>query len=390
MEFKVDKVDVKEINLIKEAAANPKFRELIQKMKDAGVKSPIDLLPPASNYVVGFDLIGCNVGFANAIRRCLIAELPVYALAFDESLLKTNDVHILFDILQTNIGLVPIDQRSAEDLEDANIWLDVYNNTNDNMEIKASDICIEPSGSSRTRPPAHIHTETKHQNSTALDTIVEYEPKSSARVIPITRLIPNSNIQIGILRRSCYLAIQKIKIVKGISDVDASKFSFLNNVTYNIIDQTPYNIETHTGTRSVEANPRHFRISYETTGNCSALHPIHLACDTLLKRLKVMRTSLNNYKINGSSYYMEDEFEVRIQSGEYEFKWQNEYITLPAALARYCYDLDTTGIEFCAFAVLNYSDSESTIRLRHADAPALILRACDLLDRDLQTLRKSF
>jgi DNA-directed RNA polymerase I and III subunit RPAC1 len=65
-----------------------------------------------------FELIGCDVSFANAIRRILLAEVPTVAL---EYVYMINNTSLLHDeVLAHRMGLIPInvDPRLFEDLED--------------------------------------------------------------------------------------------------------------------------------------------------------------------------------------------------------------------------------------------------------------------------------
>jgi hypothetical protein len=65
-----------------------------------------------------FELIGCDVSFANALRRILLAEVPTVAL---EYVYMINNTSLLHDeVLAHRMGLIPInvDPRLFEDLED--------------------------------------------------------------------------------------------------------------------------------------------------------------------------------------------------------------------------------------------------------------------------------
>lgn len=65
-----------------------------------------------------FELIGCDVSFANALRRLLLAEVPTVAL---EYVYMINNTSLLHDeVLAHRIGLIPInvDPRLFEDLDD--------------------------------------------------------------------------------------------------------------------------------------------------------------------------------------------------------------------------------------------------------------------------------
>lgn len=67
-----------------------------------------------------FELIGCDVSFANALRRILLAEVPTVAL---EYVYMINNTSLLHDeVLAHRMGLIPldVDPRLFEDLDDPN------------------------------------------------------------------------------------------------------------------------------------------------------------------------------------------------------------------------------------------------------------------------------
>lgn len=65
-----------------------------------------------------FELIGCDVSFANALRRILLAEVPTVALEYVYIINNTSLLHD--EVLAHRLGLVPlnVDPRLFEDLED--------------------------------------------------------------------------------------------------------------------------------------------------------------------------------------------------------------------------------------------------------------------------------
>lgn len=77
----------------------------------------LEILTQDENELV-FELIGCDVSFANALRRILLAEVPTVAL---EYVYMINNTSLLHDeVLAHRIGLIPlnVDPRLFEDLDD--------------------------------------------------------------------------------------------------------------------------------------------------------------------------------------------------------------------------------------------------------------------------------
>lgn len=80
-------------------------------------KFDLKVLSKEENELV-FELIGCDVSFANALRRVLLAEVPTVAL---EYVYMINNTSLLHDeVLAHRIGLIPlnVDPRLFEDLDD--------------------------------------------------------------------------------------------------------------------------------------------------------------------------------------------------------------------------------------------------------------------------------
>jgi len=80
-------------------------------------KFDLKILTQEENDLV-FELIGCDVSFANALRRILLAEVPTVAL---EYVYMINNTSLLHDeVLAHRIGLIPlnVDPRLFEDLDD--------------------------------------------------------------------------------------------------------------------------------------------------------------------------------------------------------------------------------------------------------------------------------
>ena len=69
-----------------------------------------ELLPKKPYNKVSFNIKDTNSSFANAIRRVLVSEIPVWSLVIDEKLFETNDPFIRFDDFGERINCLPIHQ----------------------------------------------------------------------------------------------------------------------------------------------------------------------------------------------------------------------------------------------------------------------------------------
>lgn len=83
-----------------------------------------------------FDLIGVDCSIANALRRVLINEIPVYAI--DKIVIHNNTSVLPDEFLAHRIGLIPITCLPGTDL--LSYRLKVYNDENDVRTITSNDI----------------------------------------------------------------------------------------------------------------------------------------------------------------------------------------------------------------------------------------------------------
>ena len=67
-------------------------------------------MPEEKFNIVSFNIKDTNSSFANAIRRVLVSEIPVWSLVIDEKLFETNDPYIRFDDFGERINCLPIHQ----------------------------------------------------------------------------------------------------------------------------------------------------------------------------------------------------------------------------------------------------------------------------------------
>ena len=100
-DVKVDTIDIPN---------NDSMKKLLDIMKRNSVDNPIKLLPSVPRVRVTFK-ISAFVGFANALRRVLMEEIPVICLNFNEVDLETDDPFIIPEQLLKNINLLSIEQR---------------------------------------------------------------------------------------------------------------------------------------------------------------------------------------------------------------------------------------------------------------------------------------
>ena len=310
----------------------------IEKFIKLGVSR--DLLPRGEWHTARFTLKKTYSEFANGLRRALIEELPTLCMDFNSAEMHTDDQFILSDVVQKCINLVPINQEMKS--RDINIKLHVVNETDDVMDIKASNISCDKS------------------------------------------IIPIPNIIIAKLRPGKYLTIDKLSIVEGLCKTSASKFSLLTNVKYEILDHEPYDMYSQKGVRSIEYDPKEFKLEFTTAGNIKPATVIKLLSDTLTARLERMETLLKEYMetLNGQDSPNENKqdddyfslgLEVKMQEKVKHYRFVGEYITLAYMVGKRCFLLDD-NIKYCAPTISRYDSTEiGIVKLWHPDSDKLLM-----------------
>lgn len=333
-------VQVHDVKLIKETLTKSKeiqyYCDLINKYNTGPPNAnadPFDLLPKSTAQTLSFTLKNTYVGFAHGIRRVLLEEIPVLALDVDEKKILTDDEFILNDMLIKNINLIPLNQEMTADAAADTYHINVFNNTNEIIDVKATDI--------KGRGAANI--------------------------------IPDPNIIIIRLRPGKKLSIKDIYIVEGICAHDAARFTLFNNVSYKPIG-TPYDIYTSTGDRSITKDPTEFFIEFTTCGNISAKRVIKLAHKVIYD--KVMRAKHLMEAFARGEASPDLEYKKFHTTSVEEYHFHKEYITFAAMLAQMCFVLDP-NMPFCTHTIARYDSEIAIIKLRCADSKKIIIAALD-------------
>ena len=307
--------------------------------KHSSNKNPSSLLPKRGDKV-SFKLRGYT-SLANALRRVLLEDIPVKCLDVIYDDISTNDEFILTDKLIKNINLIPIQQDVDEKTK---VSLSIENNTDDIIDVRASDLKCNKT------------------------------------------LIPNDNILLCRLRPKKHLKLSNIGISVGFAKDDASKYSLLNNISYDILDMKSYDQFTGQGQRSIETNPQEFMISFETCCNTTPRQVIDKMINSLMNKLFKTEQYLAKYENTDETYYTEG-FSVDIENDLYIYNIHNEYYTLSKLLAHQCYLLDN-NVPFCVGTIDRYDNNIAKIKIKHPDSKKLLLASVKRCQEELQLIKK--
>lgn len=410
MSLKVDKVQIEEIKIRK----TPELDAIVKLMAQNGISDGYSLLPTSTKHKVSMQLNNTYSAFANAIRRTLVEDIPVWSLGVHETDILTDDEFIsgMNDVLVKNLGLVPIMQTGkvidAPDKYD--LYLYVFNNTNEIIDVKASDINIVLKTTKKSKKKGGAQKETDVDNTTVdedadidednatvdvdadidLDTEIELDNKTNASTKKEFNLIPDDNILLMRLRPGKYLKLRNIFPQSGTSAQDASKYSLLNNVSYEPLDMNPYDQFTGKGTRSIEHDCKSFLLEFSTCGNIEPKQVIQLAHKKLVSNLEDIRKKIQLYIDKGiTSYYSGQDCEVTLQDEVYNFKFVGHYISELFMIAMNCLKLDD-NVPFCAATVERYDSVVGLLRIKHADFTKLLLKSIDVCIKDLDIFLDAF
>jgi hypothetical protein len=172
------------------------------------------------------------------------------------------------------------------------------------------------------------------------------------------------NICIVKLHPGKFLRVRKFGIRSGKSGVDGRWFGVLAARYYSYEGGLPV----------LTSAPSVFNLGYKTYGTIGPLEPLRLAVSELLRRLAVVREGIQVQKT------LAVKVEER-QDGMVYIGMDGESWTLANLLAKYCYRLDPTIPDVRAYAP--YIGEIGTLKIRHPDWKALVIKAIDAASGDL-------
>lgn len=355
----ISNIDVTDFKITKSSELD-KFVKIMAKH---GITDGYKLLPTSTKHIVKFQMNNTYSAFANAIRRVLTEEIETKSLNVLESNIQCDDEFILGmnDLLMKNLSLVPVYQTGdfIDSFDNYKTFLNVYNNTNDVIDVKVSDIEC-------------------------------YSKKNKSTDSLLSKLVPDSNITLIRLRPGKFLKLTSIVLQSGKACDNYAKFSLLNNVKYAPLDIDPYDQFTKKGTKSIEVDCKQFALEFTTCGNISPHDTISKVVDVLSADLLDIKKKITIYSgVKLDTYYRGEACEVEISDDVYNYKFPGHYITVVCAIAMRCFKLDE-NILFCSATVERFDSVIGIIRIKHANPNKIVIAAIDACLEDLQILLKSF
>jgi hypothetical protein len=401
--FKVTNVKIEQP---KHSSELKKWFDLIEKHSIMSSKEAEQKLPKLGK-TLDFELLGCNAGFANGVRRILLDEVEVQALDTSFAEIKTDDNFIsgTMDCLIKNITLVPIVQNSKFDPARHTIVLLVSNMTLDIMPVYAKDLVIVDK-KDYEKQLASLHTQhtdktadykmrkggedRKMRNFRSGELIsgsfkipeslltFSYTDKFKS-VMDISELIPNPYVVLDQLRPGKSLYIANVHIVKGRGYQSASHFTLLDNIRYNILGHEPFDFFAQTGKRSIEYNPTDFKLGFTTRVNIEPLEVLKLVQATANEYFSQIETALDKYEKflsaeSQNKFYASNDLEVSAKEDLHDYKFFKIYLTPVSMIASMIYDIDPS-ISFVTASVERLDTDIGILRLKHKEPNKVIRNA---------------
>jgi hypothetical protein len=343
-------VVVKKIQVLEKNYKNYKTESFKKCLKL--VPNLLDLLPKNSKFKVSFELHDTNTDLANAIRRCILNEIEIYSMTFNEENMNISDPYILSDFIKKQIELIPILQDPDIDYDDLKIDINVKNNTNQLINITSKDI--------------NVYHKDKQKN-----------------IMTDTIILCN-------LRPMEFFNINNIYIKKGKGRNDAGAFNSVSNITYDILNIIPYDENNKKGSNSLISNPTSFEISYTTYRNIKKpFYFIKLCCDTLIKRLEIILNDMKNIKNDDIKYYSEI-LELETKNDLKILYIKNECRTIANLIARYCFILTKQNIKFISSDITHYEKDIVFIKIIHNEFSTLIQNSIKKIIDEIKNIKINF
>lgn len=229
-------------------------------------------LLPTTTLPVRFSFVINNVSdaIANALRRVVSCELPVKGMKIGVANIQTNDATILSEMIANRLSYIPLMQSCPMD---AKLYLEVSNATTSVVDVKTKDIKISQAG-------------TKSEGSNPLKSLPFNENITLFDLYPGKTMTINDisiNVSPGFITGHRVLAVNAVAIEQ---DVEA------------------YNPYTGKGVRTSVANPKKWKIIFNTNGTLPAKEIVRRACENIVTRMNQVHNLVHSITPSSDEYIL--------------------------------------------------------------------------------------
>ena len=328
----------------------PEFKRCIKYIKSME-KDPESLFPPIK-HKVSFELHDTNTELANGFRKCILDELSIKSMTFDDNDWASDDRYILSDFLKTNLESIPINQN--ENYTSLHLSLYKNNTSEDVINVYSHDINVEKS------------------NNTLKS--IDYFA---------------SNVVIIQLQPGKYIKISNIKIAEGFTYKNANKFAAVSATEYEILDMEPLLQEKYktSGKSSLLSNPSKFKLSYTTYGNIKPNMILEMCCQTLRKRAQLIWDELEQVDTKKSPLsYVSDKIKIETRDMLYVYI-EEESWSLGRWIAKKCY-IEYENIPIVTTGIVHPSLNKCYIKIKHSQSIDILKKAVKSIINDISKIEQ--
>lgn len=333
------------------------------KLSEDQEKKLLTLLPPLEKSI-SFELHNTNAKFANAFRRCIKDEIPIYNLNCDIHNVKSNDRKLITtsDSIVRRLKLIPITQELAKSAVTSNLkfGINVENNESKILSVTSKDIIISQ----------HNHV------------------KSSFQKVSNTKYF-SDKITICELDRGRYLNISDIDIQQN-KNYELSVGGLISSFKYipikyekNLMATSKSNPPT-----SLMTHPSEYRLGFSMNNILtSPIYIIKLTCQELTTRLVTIKKGIEDS--DKEIPYYSDVLEITKPKKVTQYKIIGESWTIGNLLFRYGYDVDPS-IPLIKSRNEHALTHSIIIDIIHPDSQKLLITAIDNIIADINVVFEAF
>jgi DNA-directed RNA polymerase alpha subunit len=338
--------------------------------------NPFVTLNSESNDVLSFTVSGINVSLANAIRRTILSDIPLFVfktLPYEENkanIIK-NTSRLNNEIIKQRLSCIPIHINDIENFPYKNYMLEVNveNNSDDIMYVTTKDFMIKDIVSGKYIDDNKRKDIFPSNNYTGyyID-FVRLRPRISDE-IPGEQLHLTCEFSIGTAKEDGMFNVVSTCSYGFTVDEDAKqsvlakKQQDWKNEGKNAeeINFESQNWSLLDGMRVTKKDSFDFVV--QSIGIYTNNEILDKACDILINKLELLDVLIekDELKITNSLNTMANCFDIILENEDYTIGKVIEYML-------YAKFYETKILKFCGFKKMHPHDSDSIIRLAYADA----------------------
>ena len=379
-----------------------------RKMKTSILNPKIDIIGKEKG-IYKFTLSNTNLSIANAIRRVILSEIPVFG--FKETYNKKKMINIKENTSQFNnqiliqrLGCIPVHIDDIEkNVDNLLIELNVENTSDELMYVTTNDFTIK-----QLLEDDNIGGELSKKN---VEKIFPCDSITKDYIL-FTRLKPK--ITQDILGEKIHLTAKLSKYtayedgrfnvvsicaygytpdpVKQQNEEDKYEMELKNKgMTEETIEYEMTNWRNHTSKRYHKENSFDFKI--ENIGIYTNEKLMQLACDIIINKIKKVIQDVKTTKIpiKSENIALENSFDITLKNEDYTLGKVLEYIL------HYKYYQDLNHLTYVGFIKPHPHDKDSLIRIAFKkqevsknDVYTTLLDTCDIAINIFETIKNDF